>query len=244
MNARSSLTAPRTLEVAALGESERRAMFALYERYYAGTSWALFSADLAAKDLVIVLRDESGTLKGFSTLSIYQRTFEGAPVRVMFSGDTVVDERQWGQQALAFMWLRLAGAIKARHPATPLYWLLISKGHRTYRYLPAFSRVFIPSPDDAERGPLYALRDFLARDRFGVNYDADAGVVRFPESRGHLRASYGGVPAAHRRLPAVDFFLRHNPGYACGDELVCLCELAPDCLKPIARRAFLAGMRS
>jgi hypothetical protein len=162
LNARSSLVAPQTLEVAGLSEGDQREMYALYERYYDGSSWALFAADLAGKDRVVVLRDRSGFLQGFSTLAVYERSFEGAPVRVIFSGDTVVDESHWGQQALAFGWLRLAGAIKAERPGVPLYWMLISKGHRTYRYLPAFSLAFHPSPDGVARGKLGALRDFLA----------------------------------------------------------------------------------
>lgn len=241
MNARSSLTTPQALEVAALSARDRRAMYALYERYYEASSWRLFEADLAAKDRALVLRDETGAVQGFSTLAVYERRFEGAPLRVVFSGDTIVDERHWGQQALALAWLRLAGAIRAERPGVPLYWLLISKGHRTYRYLPAFSRMFHPSPDPATEAPLRALKDFLACDRFGAAYDAAAGVVRFPESRGHLRAAYAEVPAAHLRLPEVAFFLARNPGYARGDELVCLCELAPHTLRPLARRAFAAG---
>lgn len=244
MTAGSSLITAQVLDVATLSEGERRAMYALYERYYDASSWPLFASDLAGKDRVVTLRDETGTMQGFSTLAIYQRHFGGAPMRVIFSGDTVVDESHWGQQALAFAWLRLAGALKAERPEVPLYWLLISKGHRTYRYLPAFSRAFHPSPDDAAEGPLCALRDLLARDRFGGNYDAAAGVVRFPESHGHLRGGYADVPEAHRHRPEVAFFLERNPGYARGDELVCVCELAPDKLRPIARRAFLAGMRA
>lgn len=216
-------------------------MYALYRRYYDASSWRLFAGDLAAKDHALVLRDETGVVRGFSTLAVYERTFNGQPVRVIFSGDTIVDERHWGQQALAFAWLRLAGQIKAAQPHLPLYWLLISKGHRTYRYLPTFSRAFYPSPDPATEADLAALRDFLARDRFGPAYAEAAGVVRFPESRGHLRAEYAEVPEPHRRLPEVAFFLARNPGYARGDELVCVCELREDTLRPIARRAFLAG---
>ncbi len=244
MNAHSSLTNTQTLDIADLLDRERRAMYALYERYYEGSSWRLFADDLASKNRVLVLRDETKAVQGFSTLAVYERHFEGAPVRVIFSGDTIVDERHWGQQALAFAWLRLAGALKAEQPNVPLYWLLISKGHRTYRYLPIFSRAFHPSPDDAAQVDLSALKDFLARDRFGAAYDAAPGVVRFPESRGHLRAAYAEVSEAHRRLPEVAFFLERNPGYARGDELVCVCELAADRLQPIARRAFLAGARA
>ena len=126
----------------------------------------------------------------------------------------------------------------------PLYWLLISKGHRTYRYLPAFSRAFHPSPDDAGTGELRALKDFLARDRFGADYDAATGVVRFPESRGHLRAPYAEVPDAHLRLPRSRLF----PGSAIRAmrEATSSCACAnsrPTRLQPIARRAFVAGAR-
>ena len=243
MNARSSLTTPQTLDVARLAEDERRAMYALYERYYDGLVVGAVRARPRGQGPRRRAARRNRRAAGFSTLAVYERTFEGAPVRVLFSGDTVVDESHWGQQALAFAWLRLAGALKAEQPGVPLYWLLISKGHRTYRYLPAFSRAFHPSPDDAGAGPLRALKDFLARDRFGADYDAATGVVRFPESRGHLRAPYADVPEAHLRLPEVAFFLAANPGYAQGDELVCVCELAEDRLQPIARRAFVAGAR-
>jgi hypothetical protein len=244
LNARSSLTTPQAVDAAALGEADRRAMYALYSRYYEASSWRLFAADLAAKDHALLLRDETGAVQGFSTLAVYERSFDGRPARVIFSGDTIVDERHWGQQALAFAWLRLAGRIKAARPEVPLYWLLISKGHRTYRYLPTFSRAFHPSPDAATDADLASLRDYLARDRFGDAYDASAGVVRFAESRGHLRAEYADVPEPHQRLPEVAFFLARNPGYARGDELVCVCELREDTLRPIARRAFLAGAQA
>ncbi|MER2544590.1 MAG: hypothetical protein ABTS16_14260 [Candidatus Accumulibacter phosphatis] len=244
MIARRPHTSAQIVEVTTLDEGERRAMYALYERYYESSSWPLFAADLAGKDRVVLLRDDGGVLQGFSTLAIYQRCFDGAPVRVLFSGDTIVDESQWGQQALAFAWLRLAGTLHAEQPELPLYWLLISKGHRTYRYLPTFSRAFHPSPaadTDSDLGP---LKDFLARDRFGEAYDSAAGVVRFAESRGQLRPRYAEVSEAHARLPEVAFFLERNPGYVRGDELVCLCKLATDTLQPIARRAFLAGART
>lgn len=244
MNTPSSLTAPQVLDVADISAGERRSMYALYERYYEGSSWDIFAADLATKDRVLLLHDDEGAVQGFSTLTVYERTFKGVPVRVIFSGDTVVDERHWGQQALAFAWLRLAGSLKAEQPDVPLYWLLISKGHRTYRYLPALSRNFHPSLGGGASADLQPLLDVLAQERFGDAYDAHSGLVRFPESRGHLRAAYAGVPEPHRRRPEVAFFLERNPGYVHGDELVCLCELAADHLQPIARRAFLAGARS
>jgi hypothetical protein len=238
MNARSLLVTPLVLDTASLDQAQRRAMFALFERYYEATSYPRFLADLADKSHVLLLRDEVGAICGFSTMALYERDFHGTRVRVLFSGDTVVEERHWGQQALAFAWLRFAGEVKAQQSDAPLYWFLISKGHRTYRYLAAFSREFYPAPNRATPSPTAKLMAFLARDRFGPAYDSAAGVLRFPKSLGHLRDTYAVVPEAHRRLPEVAFFLERNPGYAHGEELVCLCELTAENLQPIARRAF------
>jgi len=241
MNARIQLRTPLVVEVSAIDESGQRAMYALYERYYEGTGFAVFRRDLLAKDHVVLLHGADGALQGFSTLAVYAREFEGRPLRVIFSGDTIVDQRCWGSQTFAFAWLRLAGAIKARAPATPLYWLLISKGQRTYRYLPAFSRTYWPAPDCLTPAPVQALMAFLATERFGASYDAAAGVLRFDGLEGRLRPRYAAVPDKDLRLPQVRYFLERNPGYARGDELVCLCELSAENLRPIARRVFESG---
>jgi hypothetical protein len=244
MNARTRSLIPLVLDAARLDACERREMFALYERYYDAASLERFEADLRDKSWVLALRDEAGALCGFSTVACYERTFHGETVGVLFSGDTVVDERHWGQQALAFAWLRLAGEARARAPGRRLFWFLISKGHRTYRYLSAFAREYHPAPGRATPPRIRDLMGFLARDRFGEAYDEASGVLRFERSHGHLRADYAQVPAAHLRLPEVEFFLARNAGYARGDELVCLCELTAENLQPIARRAFLAGSRA
>jgi hypothetical protein len=216
-------------------------MYALYERYYEGSSFEVFQRDLLAKDRVVLLRGQDGELRGFSTLAVYAREFEGTPLRVVFSGDTIIDERCWGSQAFAFSWLRFVGWLKAQAPQAPLYWLLISKGHRTYRYLPAFSREYFPAHDRNTPPRMQGLIDFLATERFGAAYDSAAGVLRFDQSQGHLRRRLACIPDKDLRLQEVRYFLRRNPDYAQGDELVCLCELAADNLKPIARRVFESG---
>jgi hypothetical protein len=238
MTARSSLIAPQAVEVATLDAAQHEAMYALYARYYDAASRERFLSDLADKRYVVLLHDQAHALQGFSTLAEYQREFDGRTIGVLFSGDTIVDTQHWGQQALAFAWLRLAGRLKARAPERPLYWFLISKGHRTYRFLSAFARQFWPAFDRPTPSRIQALMNALARERFGDDFDAATGVIRFAESRGHLREPFAEVSAAHRRLPEVAFFLARNPGYTRGDELVCLCELAADKLQPLGRRIF------
>lgn len=228
--------------VAALDQRSVGAMFELYDQYYDATSRSLFEIDLRNKDYVVTLRETSGALAGFSTLAVLEADIGGRRVRAIYSGDTIIDHAHWGTQALAFTWIRFAGSIKAMDPDLPLYWFLIVKGHRTYRYLSAFSIRFyphwqMPTPDTARE-----IMDALAQQRFAPAYDAMRGVVSFPRSRGHLKAEWAAIEEAEAARPDVAFFLRSNPGYAGGDELVCLTELASENLRPLARRVFERGL--
>jgi hypothetical protein len=215
----------------------RRAMYALYERYYAQTDARAFNDDLDGKQQVLLMHDAGGQLRGFSSLCVLRLGGTGA-LRAIFSGDTVVDHRFWGQQALAFSWIRLAGRIAREEPAIPLYWFLIVKGYRTYRYLHAFTRRYYPHWRDPTPAAEQALLHRLAGARFGTHYDPATGVVRFPRSRGQLRRRWAAVEDAARGRPEVRHFLRCNPGYAAGDELVCLTRLEGANLRPLARRLF------
>jgi hypothetical protein len=227
--------------LATLGRRTIGEMYALYAGYYDATSPALFEADLAGKDFVVVLRDEAGAVVGFSTLAIMDAEIDGRRLRAIYSGDTIIDRANWGTQALAFTWLRFAGTVQAQAPNTPLYWFLIVKGHRTYRYLSAFSIDFYPHWQMPTPEPARAVMAALARRRFGDVYDAARGVLSFPQSRGHLKPVWAAVDEGEAARPDVAFFLRSNPGYVHGDELVCLTELSPQNLRPLARRVFVQG---
>ena len=232
------------LAVARLSEPTQAAMYALYETYYEAISPEGFHADLNDKDEAILLRDERESLQGFSTLSVQSFEFQGKEHRAIFSGDTIVSRCHWGQQSLAFTWIRHAGRIKAQAQRVPLYWFLITKGHRTYRYLRTFSKVFYPHWQEPTPTREQSIMDMLAGCRFGRYYDAGKGILHFPESRGHLREQWALVPVKHRQRRDVQFFLHRNPDYVTGDELVCLTELHVDNLQPLARRLFAEGMRS
>ncbi len=222
----------------------RHAMFALYDCYYGGTREALFNADLDEKDYVVLLLDDGGQLRGFSTLTIMPFKIDGEPRRAVFSGDTIIHREFWGEQALPLAWCRLAGRIKSEAPELPLYWFLIVKGHRTYRYLRLFAKRYYPNWRYPTPAAVQALMDRLARLRFGPAYRPESGIVRFSRSRGHLRGDWANIPAHQRTRPEVSYFLERNPDYATGDELVCLTELAPDNLGRHVRQAFLEGMQA
>ncbi len=224
-----------------LSGETRDDMFKLYDQFYAGTSEDLFVDDLSDKTYAIVLRDEAGALQGFSSIKVWDENFRGDPVRVLYSGDTIVHKDHWGQQALVTAWGHLSGAVKAELPEVPLYWFLLVKGHRTYRYLRTFYRVFFPAHNRPTPTDIQALTDQLAGKKFGEFYSPQTGIVHFPESRGHLKAEFAEIPEKDRNKPDVAYFLERNPGYVDGDELVCLTELSHENFNKVARHIFAAG---
>jgi hypothetical protein len=215
-------------------------MYALYATYYAGTSAAQFAADLAAKDYVIELA-ANGALRGFSTLAVCRFRAAGAERRALYSGDTIVDHRYWGEQALASAFCGLAGALKAAEPGTPLHWFLITKGHRTYRYLGAFAHEYYPHPARPTPRAAAECIDAMARAQFGAAWKPDLGIVRFEPAQARLRAEWAEPRPVLAGRAEVRFFLQRNPGHGRGDELCCLTELAAANLRGAARRAFLEG---
>ena len=210
---------------ASLGVDERARMLALMHACYDGVDDARFAADLDDKQSVIVLRDARGGLVGFSTLKVYEEEHDGRRVDVVFSGDTVIDPAHWGSKALqtAFGWYCLARLL--RRPLRPLYWLLLSKGFRTYLLaVNYFPRTF-PKRGATPPSSLIALRDRIAGRQWPDAYDAARGVLRFPEQRERVRQALAPPTPETLAQPDVAFFHDNNPGHARGDELVCLVHL-------------------
>lgn len=231
----------QTRKRAGFSESDRDALYALYARHYSATNPACFVADFDAKDWVLTLH-HGARLVGFSTQAIKRHTAQtGQSLLELFSGDTVIDPAYWGSQALSTGFARLAGRLARQHSPLPLYWLLISKGHRTWRYLHIFAHEYWPNPMYITPIASQKLLDELARERFGAAYDAASGIVRFAESQGHLQPELATVRADLARRPEIRFFLERNPGYAQGDELVCLTQLSSNNLRGAVLRAFLSG---
>lgn len=216
-------------------------MFRVFSRYYVGVTRELFERDLREKDSVILLVDGRRRIRGFSTARIIDLPMACGCGRAIFSGDTIVERSHWGDPALARAFIRLAATTKAQRPDEPLYWFLIVKGHRTYRYLPLFFKRFHPAWNGATSPDIQALMDRLANDRFGKCYDRSTGIVCFPKPSTRLSEWVAEIPDKDMDRPDVRFFLERNPGYRRGDELVCLVEIAESNLKPYARRCFLGN---
>jgi hypothetical protein len=225
---------PRLISRRELPADRRAAMYALLVAHFEGVTPEQFAADLEAiRDVIILERGEH--LVGFTTLLAYESEYAGEPVSVIYSGDTIVAPEAWHSPVLARAWIAAVNRIRHDFPHGRYYWLLLTSGFRTYRFLPVFWREFFPTHARATPDEAHGLLRHLAQERFGAAFDATAGIVRFPRPQ-RLRPGLAGVPAGRDADPHVRFFLERNPGYRDGDELVCLAELAATNLTAAGRR--------
>lgn len=222
-------------------DPEKKSLYKLLSQYFAETSMQQFSKDLAEKDYIIMLRDSNRLLRGFSTVALIDFTMNSKPKRAIFSGDTIIHHDFWGTQSLPLSWCQLAGQLKHHAPDIPLYWFLIVKGYRTYRYLSVFAKQFFPNWKQSTPEYFQSMMDKLASEKFGSAYLPDKGIVHFPKSLGHLQQDWAAIPAHLKDKPDVAFFLKSNPEYFKGDELVCWTELCESNLKSYALKAFRLG---
>jgi hypothetical protein len=217
-----------------LTASQKSEMYSLLDRHFGGVTREQFARDLAEKNLAMLLwRGE--TLAGFSTLLAFSMRFEDEPVNVIYSGDTIVAPEAWGSTALPRAWVAGVEALRATLPPGKCYWLLLTSGFRTYRFLPVFWRAFYPRFDQPTPAAMQRLLDRLAQDKFGNQFNPATGIVHF-ENPQRLRGGLNEISAGRDRDPHIEFFLSRNPGHANGDELVCLSELCHENLTAAGRR--------
>lgn len=209
-------------------------MFGLLTQHFDGGTPEQFARDLAEKNLALLLEREDA-LVGFSTLQAYTTTFEGETINVIYSGDTIVTPGAWGTTALPRAWVAGVESLRALLPPARCFWLLLTSGFRTYRFLPVFWREFFPRFDASLPEITQRMLNQLAHERFGNQFHTGAGVVRFANPQ-RLKDGLEQIPDGRARDPHISFFLSHNPGHASGDELVCLTELCSQNLTAAGRR--------
>jgi len=229
----------RVVDTRTLAASTREAMFTLLTSHFVGADRTTFERDLDEKSSAILLEDDAGHLRGFSTMVAYESHASGRSVWVVYSGDTIVERAWWGTPALARTWVR---AVRQLAPvnARDVYWLLLTSGFRTYRFLPVFFRDFYPRYD-RDTCVEQELLSTLARERFGAQYDEESGIVRLTTPQ-VLAPDLIALPEGRLTDPHVAFFLARNAGFVRGDELACLALIDDSNLTPAARRMTRAAL--
>ncbi|MBF2065188.1 MAG: hypothetical protein IGS39_12305 [Calothrix sp. C42_A2020_038] len=222
------------LKIESLSNSQKDTMYTLLNTHFEGVRRDVFELDLNNKNWVILIEDET-QLKGFSTLLMYTTQFNGENVNVVYSGDTIVDPSAWSSSTLSRNWINSVQKLRGEYPEGKLYWLLISGGFRTYRFLPIFWQEFYPRYDKPTPNRISELMHFLAYQRFGEFYKYTSGVVRFQHPY-VLRDGLREIPSERLQDPHIRFFAERNSGYILGDELVCITEVSEENLTKAGRR--------
>ena len=217
-----------------LTEEEVMEMRRLLERHFEGVDERQFTADMREK--THVLRVWKGSeLVGFSTLLAYRTMIGDEALDIIYSGDTIMSPTCWNSPVLARGWIAMVREVKASMSAGRCWWLLLSAGFRTYRFLPVFWREFWPRFDMELPDGVRILRDSICRERFGQCYDSESGVVRFALPH-RLKDALAKVPDGRGDDPHVACFFQRNPGWRDGDELACLTEIDDENLTRAGRR--------
>jgi hypothetical protein len=141
-------------------------------------------------------------------------------------------------------WCMSAGAIAASDIHKPWYWYLMSKGHRTYLYLPLFFYEYYPAlqPFPGHEN-LFSIADEVSQTLFGEDWNPETGVIQFKRKQGAMRAELDSSVFKKQTNRHVKFFLEKNPGFSKGDELVCLAPIHIENMKRSAKDYLKEGMQ-
>lgn len=222
-----------TKRVAELDDAEKAACFALLSSQFLGIRRADFERDLAEKDAVLFLRCDDAVV-GFSTIMTLPLVVNARRVTAIFSGDTAVDPRFRTSSGP----LRELGRYfldTLRDAEEDVFYILISKGWRTYKLMASLFEEFWPSGraearptfDDVGRASARQVIDAFGATKYPQSFDATSGIIRGNADAPRVRPD--GVDSAPPAKPDAHtaFFLRANPHYLAGDELVCAGHVTP-----------------
>ena len=204
-----------------------RRMYEIYSGYYENISLELFCEDMAEKDGVFLVAErETKRVVGFSTMKTLDMEVDGRSVRGIFSGDTILEEQYWGSKALHVAFFFRVIREKFRHPTRPLFWLLISKGYKTYLLMANNFVNYYPHPDKHSES-LETLVDRYCSILFPGYYCQQKKILDFGSGYTHLKSNVAGITDDMRvSNEKIQFFETRNPSWQRGTELPCIGEVS------------------
>ena len=193
---------------------------------FAGVYFDNFVRDFNEKDVVMLIEIDN-KIVGFSTLMLIDLPIPGRSVKAVFSGDTAVLREYRGSSGIGVEIGNFFIQTIKRFPSYEIYYVLISKGWRTYRILPSFFNDFSPRYDMSISDYDKSVMDTFGLVKYPNHYDPDSGLLVFNGDVERLKLeSLDAVPPI-KMDSHTDFFLKRNPDYLKGNELVCIARVTP-----------------
>ncbi len=207
------------LKISELSTENKQDLFQLMLEVYDGINWNKFLSDMNQKNYILILYNKDNAIAGFTTIQVFD--FENK--LIIYSGDTVIEEDSRGDIELMRAWWRFSYTIQEKNPAKQVFWLLISKGWRTYKFFPLFLKEIYPTYKCNTPEEIQKFIDRLSHYKFGDSYKNGLVIPEYPDK---LKSGKNDIPEKRREDKDVKFFLEKNPDFYKGNELVCLAELS------------------
>lgn len=220
-------------------EQDFEQMYNIYQKYYENTRYEIFVRDFLKKTgAFLILHPQTKQIVGFSTVMNCDIKVGNKVHHAFFSGDTVIEKEFWGSRALQKSMYRYLLTMKAKHPFDPVYWMLISKGFKTYLLLANNYYTYWPHPD-GECQHLQPLVQAYCQQYFNDYYDQKTGVLDFGNDYQPLKGDVAPITDDMlTRNAKIRFFQQSNPDWAQGTELPCIGEIVwTDILKYVQKFA-------
>lgn len=214
------------VERADIGYSQIQEMYAIYEKYYENTNFGLFLSDLNKKQgAILIFHPLSNIIVGFSTIAINQFKVGKKNYTTVFSGDTVIEKEFWGSRALTVGMVKFLIKLRIKRPTDKLYWILISKGYKTYLLLANNFYRYYPNVD-GKHADLAPIVEYYCEQYFADYYDEQTGLLNFGDDYQPLKGEVAPISEKMRRQNRkIKFFEDMNPSWTAGTELPCIGEL-------------------
>jgi len=201
-------------------------MHSLFVRYYNNADLETFIKDMEKKAGVFVLEDsETKNIVGFSTWDELSITVAGKSSIGIFSGDTVVDKKYWGNKTLQKAFVKRLFKLKLKRPDRNIYWLLISKGYKTYLLLANnFPKHYPNYKRESKR--LESVVDQYCNELYPSAYRDDDRLLDFGQEYQSLKGGVAEITDEMKKEnPKIKHFEDLNPSWRQGTELPCVGEV-------------------
>jgi len=202
-------------------------MHKIFVQYYHNADLKTFVTDMGAKTGVIILQDKKEKrIVGFSTWTEIELIAGGKKSLGIFSGDTVVEKKYWGNKELQKRFVKQLLKTKIKKPKTPIFWLLISKGYKTYLLLTNNFPNHYPR-HDKNNIKLESIVDDYCQQLYPSAYNTTHRLLDFGDKYQHLKDDVAAITQdmtdSH---PDIRHFEQLNPSWRQGTELPCVGEVS------------------
>ncbi len=218
----------------ALTKSDKEVMYALMDTFYDNMTKENFLRDLEEKDYCIVLRDETGHIGGFSTQKLLHIPVGDTMMHGVFSGDTIIHKDYWGSMALFIEFAKFFFQFEEVYGE--FYWFLICKGYKTYKLLPTFFNTFYPNYKLVTPVSIKEKMDAYGMYCFPEDYDPQTGVICYKQQKDRLKEHVADITEDKLKDEHIAYFVKHNPEYIKGNDIVCITQISKDNLSKRAVR--------